>query len=55
LANKFFVAAANKKQTIYKEAAKLAASAGVAAKHYIRVMEKVVNSSEAYIEKESKR
>jgi protein disulfide-isomerase A6 len=55
LANKFFVAAAHNRQTIYKEAIKLAASAGVASKHYIRFMEKVVNNSEAYIEKESKR
>ncbi|EDR00989.1 protein disulfide isomerase [Laccaria bicolor S238N-H82] len=55
LANKFFVAAADIRQTIYKDAVKLAASAGVASKHYIRVMEKVVNSSEAYIEKELKR
>lgn len=55
MANKFFVAAADIRQTIYKDAVKLAASAGVASKHYIRVMEKVVNSSEAYIEKELKR
>ena len=55
MANKFFVAAADSRHTIYKEAVKLAVSAGVASKHYIRVMEKVVNSSEAYIEKELKR
>jgi len=38
-----------------KEASTLAASAGSASKHYLRVMEKVVNGSEEYIHKEVNR
>jgi len=55
LANKFFVATGDLRDSIYEEASKLADQAGDAYKHYIRVMEKVVNGSEEYLEKESKR
>jgi len=55
LASKFFVAAGDARDSIYKEASSLAASAGLASKHYIRVMEKLVNGTEGYIEKEAKR
>ncbi|TFK75236.1 protein disulfide isomerase [Pluteus cervinus] len=55
LAQKFFVAAADAKKAVYDEAVALAAIVGEASKHYIRVMEKVVNGSEAYLAKESKR
>ncbi|KAG6817654.1 hypothetical protein H0H87_005411 [Tephrocybe sp. NHM501043] len=55
LASKFFTASAGARDAIFKEATLLAASAGAASKHYLRVMEKVVNSSEAYIQKESTR
>jgi len=55
LATKFFDATASARDSILKEASILAASIGPAAKHYLRVMEKVANGSEEYIEKESKR
>ncbi|KAG7089585.1 hypothetical protein E1B28_011252 [Marasmius oreades] len=55
LASKFFVATADARDSLYKEALALSGTIGVASKHYLRVMEKVVNSSEKYLEKESKR
>ncbi|KAF9267752.1 protein disulfide isomerase [Marasmius fiardii PR-910] len=55
LASKFFVATADARDSLYKEALELATSIGGASKHYLRVMEKVVNTSEKYLEKESKR
>ncbi|KAJ8692387.1 hypothetical protein PTI98_009705 [Pleurotus ostreatus] len=55
LAHRFFVAAADVRGSILQEATHIAATLGDASKHYLRVMEKVVNGSEAYIEKESKR
>ena len=55
LAHRFFVAAADVRGSIFKEATDIAAKIGGASKHYLRVMEKVVNGSEAYIEKETKR
>ncbi|KAJ7650246.1 protein disulfide isomerase [Roridomyces roridus] len=55
LASKFFVAAADARASILQDAVALAAGAGSVANHYIRVMEKVVNGSEAYLEKEVKR
>ncbi|EEB97893.1 hypothetical protein MPER_02693, partial [Moniliophthora perniciosa FA553] len=39
----------------YKEALALASNVGDASKHYLRVMEKVVNGSEEYLQKETKR
>ncbi|KAH9836151.1 protein disulfide isomerase [Rhodofomes roseus] len=55
LASQFFAATGAARDTIYKDATALAASVGPAASHYVRVMEKVVNGSEEYVEKESKR
>lgn len=55
LAQKFLGAAGDARDYIYKEALTLSESLGETAKHYIRVMEKVVNDQESYIEKESKR
>ncbi|KAF8071937.1 protein disulfide isomerase [Lyophyllum atratum] len=52
LANKFLAAGAEARDKIFKEASLLTASAGATSKHYLRVMEKVVNSSEAYVQKE---
>ena len=43
------------RQAILAEAGELAAGLGAGAKHYLRVMEKVVNGSEEYLEKESAR
>ncbi|KII85007.1 hypothetical protein PLICRDRAFT_126437 [Plicaturopsis crispa FD-325 SS-3] len=55
LASKFLVATGDARNTIFKEASILATNAGATSKHYLRVMEKVVNGTEAYLEKESKR
>ncbi|ESK94635.1 disulfide isomerase [Moniliophthora roreri MCA 2997] len=55
LATKFFVATADARDAVYKEALTLASTVGDASKHYLRVMEKVVNGSEEYLEKETKR
>jgi len=55
LASKFFVATADARESIYQEASILAAQAGASSKHYIRIMEKLANGTEEYIEKESKR
>lgn len=55
LASQFFMAAGDARTEIYKEASELAAEVGPAAKHYMRVMEKVVNGTEDYVSKESKR
>ncbi|KAI9062013.1 protein disulfide isomerase [Trametes sanguinea] len=55
LASKFYEETAATRQELLKEASELAATLGDAAKHYLRVMEKVVNGSEEYLEKESNR
>lgn len=53
LAQRFLTATGKAREVIHKEAVALAQS--VASKHYIRVMEKIVKDSDAYIAKESKR
>ncbi|KAF5382219.1 hypothetical protein D9615_004360 [Tricholomella constricta] len=55
LAKKFFMAGAEARGKILKEATALAADTGAASKHYVRVMEKVLNGSEAYVRKEATR
>ncbi|KZT20154.1 protein disulfide isomerase [Neolentinus lepideus HHB14362 ss-1] len=55
LASKFFVATGEVRDVVYKEALSLAAKAGASGKHYLRVMEKVVNGTEDYVERESQR
>ncbi|KAI0728533.1 protein disulfide isomerase [Fomitopsis betulina] len=55
LASQFFAATGAARAEIYKDATTLAETVGPAAKHYVRVMEKVVNGSEEYVEKEGKR
>lgn len=55
MASKFITATGAARDAIYKEASALAAQVGPAAKHYIRVMEKVVSGKEDYFTKESKR
>jgi len=55
LASKFFVAVGDARASLLKDAVTLAESAGVVSKHYLRVMEKIVNGTEGYLEKESKR
>ncbi|KAI0039852.1 protein disulfide isomerase [Auriscalpium vulgare] len=55
LASQFFVATGAARDAVLKEASILASEIGPAAKHYLRVMEKVVNGTEDYVTKESKR
>jgi protein disulfide-isomerase A6 len=55
IASKFFVAEAASRDAIFQEANVLAAEVGTAAKHYLRAMEKVLNGTEDYFVKESKR
>jgi len=55
LASKFFTATGAARDAIYKEASVLAAEIGPAAAHYVRVMQKVINGTEDYVAKESKR
>ncbi|KAJ7274383.1 protein disulfide isomerase [Mycena haematopus] len=55
LASKFFVAAADVRATLLQDAIALAETAGVVSKHYVRVMEKLYNGTEGYLEKEAKR
>jgi protein disulfide-isomerase A6 len=55
LARKFYTASASARDSLYSEALEIVATAGSAAKHYIRAMEKLANGSAGYIEKESKR
>ncbi|KZP23820.1 protein disulfide isomerase [Athelia psychrophila] len=55
LATQFFAASASARAVVYKEAQALAAEAGAASKHYIRVMDKIVGGAEDYVERESKR
>ncbi|KAI0303760.1 thioredoxin-like protein [Multifurca ochricompacta] len=55
LAMKFFSAHGTTRDAVYKEASTLAAEVGPSVYHYLRVMEKVVNGTEDYITKESKR
>ncbi|RDB25771.1 Protein disulfide-isomerase erp38 [Hypsizygus marmoreus] len=55
LAHQFFAAGADVRNKLYEEASTLAQTAGAASKQYLRVMEKVVNGSEAYVEKETTR
>ena len=55
LARKFYTASASARDSLYSEALEIVATADSAAKHYVRVMEKLAKGSAGYIEKESKR
>ncbi|EJD06698.1 protein disulfide isomerase [Fomitiporia mediterranea MF3/22] len=55
LAAKFFAAVSDVRSSILDEATALAKGAGAAAQHYLKVMSKVVNGSEEYLQKESAR
>ncbi|GBE88802.1 Protein disulfide-isomerase tigA [Sparassis crispa] len=55
LASQFYAATGAARDEVYKQASALAKTVGPAARHYVRVMEKVVNGSEEYIQKETKR
>ncbi len=49
------MATGDARDSIYKEATVLAATAKDTSKHYLRVMEKMVNGTGDYIAKEAKR
>jgi protein disulfide-isomerase A6 len=55
LANQFFSATGAARKTIHDQAVALGKKTGVDAQYYLRVMNKVVNDGEAYLEKEAKR
>jgi len=55
VAQKFLAAAGDARDAIYNEAKALSESIGAASNHYLRVMEKIVSTSEVYVEKESQR
>lgn len=55
LAASLFSALPESRAAIYEEAQEIAKSVGEAGAYYIRVMEKIVNGGEAYVEKETKR
>jgi len=55
LASQFFTAASTSRASIYEKATVLGQSLGDDASYYLRVMQKLVNGTEDYIEKEAKR
>jgi len=55
LASKFFSAEPASRAQLYEEASTLIQSIGDGAKYYLRVMEKLVNGSEGFVEKETNR
>jgi protein disulfide-isomerase A6 len=55
LAQTFYTASSSARESLYSEALEIVTTAGSAAKYYVRVMEKIINGSAGYIEKESKR
>jgi len=55
LAGKFLVSTREVRDSIVKEASLLASKAGETAQYYLRVMQKVVDGTEIYLDKESKR
>jgi len=55
LAQKFYSALPDMRDSIYKEAVSVASAAGAAGKHYLRVMDKLANGTEGYLEKEASR
>lgn len=55
IAQKFLTAVGTARDVAYKEGKALSEGLGSAAHYYVRVMERIVKDSEAYIDKESKR
>jgi len=55
LASQFSAATDEVRDSIYKEASALATEGRATAKHYIRIMEKIINGSGDYLGKEAKR
>jgi len=55
LAAEFFAATGAARQTIYEKAKTLVDEANTTSKHYLRVMDKLVNGAEEYLQKEKGR
>ncbi|KAG6373480.1 thioredoxin-domain-containing protein [Boletus reticuloceps] len=55
VAQKFLAAVGDARDAIFKEAEALSGSFGATSEHYLRVMAKIVSSSEGYVAKESQR
>lgn len=55
LASQIFSAVPTSRAELYAEATKLGATLGESAKYYLRVMDKLVNGTEGFVEKEAKR
>ena len=55
LASKFFSAAKDARNSIYEEAVIVADNIGSTSQHYLRAMQKLVNGTEGYLEKETAR
>lgn len=55
LASQFFTALPSSRAELYDEAVVLGKDLGVGAAYYLKVMEKLVNGTENYVEKEAKR
>ncbi|KAI0338048.1 protein disulfide isomerase [Trametopsis cervina] len=55
MASRFLVAAADTRNTLYKDAQLFAQATGGKYKYYIKVMEKVLNGTEGYVDKETAR
>jgi protein disulfide-isomerase A6 len=55
LASRFLDATSEVRQSILAEASKVSSEIGTTSKHYLRVMEKLVDGSEAYLNKELQR
>ncbi|PSS37492.1 hypothetical protein PHLCEN_2v699 [Hermanssonia centrifuga] len=55
MASRFIVATGSARDTLYKDAELFAKAFGQKYKYYLRVMEKMMNSTEDYVEKESTR
>lgn len=55
IASRFATATGAARNTLFKDAELLASAFGPTYKYYLRVMEKVINGTEGYIEKEANR
>ena len=55
MASRFVAATGAARDSLYKDAELLAGAFGQKYKYYLRVMEKLINGTEGYVEKESNR
>ena len=55
MASRFIVATQSARNTLFEDAQLIAKAYGSKYKYYLRIMEKLLNNSEGFVEKESKR